>query len=82
MSTMSSLQQLLRKNLFINLRKFSSENGNSGGHIRGAGGVFGKKEKAQEEQYFRQKEKEELTQFKKKLEEKDKSKSDKSSKNN
>lgn len=40
------------------------------GDIRGAGGSFGKKEKAQEEQYFRQKEKEELEQFKKKLDEK------------
>ena len=52
-------------------RPFSSS-GN--GDIRGAGGTFGKKEKAQEEQYFRQKEKEELTQFKKKLEEKDQKK--------
>lgn len=37
------------------------------GDIRNAGGTFGKKEKAQEEQYFRQKEKEELEQLKKKL---------------
>ena len=38
------------------------------GDIRGAGGPFGKKEKAQEEQYFRQKEKEELAEYKRKLE--------------
>lgn len=50
-------------------RKFSSS---GSGDIRGAGGTFGKKEKAQEEQYFRQKEKEELAQFKKKLDEKSK----------
>lgn len=75
---MSKLQQFLSKNLSINLRRFS-EGGNNG-NIRGAGGVFGKKEKAQEEQYFREKEKEELAQFKKKLEEKDKTKSDKPSK--
>lgn len=55
-----------------NLRKFSSSSGS--GDIRGAGGTFGKKEKAQEEQYFRQKEKEELVEFKKKLEQKDKDK--------
>ena len=40
------------------------------GDIRGAGGSFGKKEKAQEEQYFRQKEKEELAQLKKKIDNK------------
>ena len=40
------------------------------GDIRGAGGAFGKKEKAQEEQYFRQKEKEELAELKKKIDEK------------
>ena len=45
-------------------RKFS--NGGTG-DIRGAGGTFSKKEKAQEEQYFRQKEKEELEQLKKKM---------------
>ena len=49
-------------------RSFSGIGGT--GDIRGAGGTFGKKEKAQEEQYFRQKEKEELTQFKKELDEK------------
>lgn len=56
----------------IGSRSFSTS-GN--GDIRGAGGSFGKKEKAQEEQYFRQKEKEELAQFKKKLEQKDQKKS-------
>lgn len=55
------------------LKRFSrrSLSSSGSGDIRGAGGTFGKKEKAQEEQYFRQKEKEELAQFKKKLEEKD-----------
>lgn len=48
------------------LSRRSFSNGASG-DIRGAGGTFGKKEKAQEEQYFRQKEKEELEQLKKKL---------------
>lgn len=58
----------LNPNLNFNLliRSFSGT-GNSG-DIRGAGGSFGKKEKAQEEQYFRQKEKEELAEFKKKQE--------------
>ena len=50
----------------LNICSFST--GNSG-DIRGAGGSFGKKEKAQEEQYFWQKEKEELAEFKKKQEE-------------
>lgn len=45
------------------------------GDIRGAGGSFGKKEKAQEEQYFRQKEKEELEEFKKNMKEADSDKS-------
>lgn len=57
-------------------RKFFS---NGSGDIRGAGGTFGKKEKAQEEQYFRQKEKEELAEFKKKLEGKEKNKKEQSS---
>lgn len=58
------------------LKRFGSRSLSSSGSgdIRGAGGTFGKKEKAQEEQYFRQKEKEELAQFKKKLEEKDQKK--------
>lgn len=72
--TPSNISSCLKKKLksfdFINqnIRSFSSGTGNSG-DIRGAGGSFGKKEKAQEEQYFRQKEKEELAQFKKKQEE-------------
>lgn len=57
-------------------RKLSSSG--TGGDIRGAGGAFGKKEKAQEEQYFRQKEKEELAEFKKKIDEKSTGKSKKS----
>jgi len=52
-------------------RRFS--NGDTG-DIRSAGGAFGKKEKAQEEQYFRQKEREELEQYKRKLD-KEKTKS-------
>ena len=63
----------------LSLRQFSSS---GSGDIRGAGGTFGKKEKAQEEQYFRQKEKEELAEFKKKLDEKDNKKSDKKTKPN
>lgn len=61
----NKIQQLSQK-ISLKMRTFSTS-GN--GDIRGAGGAFGKKEKAQEEQYFRQKEKEELSQFKKKLEE-------------
>lgn len=60
-------------------RKFST-NGGGNGDIRGAGGAFSKKEKAQEEQYFRQKEKEELEQFKKNLETKKKDETPKPSK--
>jgi hypothetical protein len=44
------------------------------GDIRGAGGTFGKKEKAHEEQYFREKEKEELKEYKRKLETESKTK--------
>jgi hypothetical protein len=56
----------------FNFRNFSNSSGS--GDIRGAGGSFGRKEKAQEDQFFRQKEKEELAEFKKKLEQKDKDK--------
>ena len=58
----------------MNLRKYFSS---GSGDIRGAGGAFGKKEKAQEEQYFRQREKEELAELKKKLDEKQKTKNTK-----
>lgn len=54
---------------FSPLIKICSFSTGNSGDIRGAGGSFGKKEKAQEEQYFRQKEKEELAEFKKKQEE-------------
>jgi len=39
----------------------------SSGDIRKSGGSFGKKEQAQEEQYFRQKEREEIEQYRKEL---------------
>lgn len=70
--------QKLTQNISLNICKFSTS-GN--GDIRGAGGTFGKKEKAQEDQYFRQKEKEELSQFKKKLDDKTTEKKSDSKKN-
>ncbi len=48
----------------------------SNGDISKAGGSFGKKERAQEEQYFRKKEKEELEAFKSSINKKKDSKKD------
>jgi len=73
----SSFRQILRSESTSSrsfARMMGSDQGRSEGAIREAGGAFGKKEKAQEDQFFRQQQLDQL----KKLKENDKSKDAKS----
>ncbi|XP_029977154.1 ATPase inhibitor A, mitochondrial-like [Salarias fasciatus] len=64
------LRANLRRSIFAQIRNASDQlgelgtgagkGGGGGGSVRAAGGAFGKREAAEEERYFRQKEKEQL----------------------
>jgi len=73
----ASLQKILRNSNFSRMMSSGQGSGRSEGAIREAGGSFGKKEKAEEDQYFRRQEREQLERMKKvEAEEKAKKKQD------
>lgn len=67
MPTSTGLNEFALKLNIIDIYFIGSKGGGSGGSIRDAGGAFGQMEAAREEQYFRQKQKEQLEKMKKGL---------------